>query len=148
MTPMWQRTITFILLLAYAPMAGLASPNLVWCVGSDGHSAIENVKNNGKHQAALPIIETEPNAHIHQLAALDVHPDDCVDWTIFCKSVSARKQLAAPTLPDMSLAPLKSLALPPRLMDQVGPPRQSADQGRQAPRFPQLHHLKTVVLLT
>jgi hypothetical protein len=140
----WHRMVAVLVALVFVTSSSLASMPLVWCVGADGHRAVE-YKTGSRHtdhhalgQRELPAkIAAEPQSAEH---------DDCQDWHLVSKAkVSALQAdqglltfdlrvavalpaLHIPTLPEIAQATL------------IRPPE-------SAPSDPQRAALRSVVLL-
>jgi hypothetical protein len=73
--PRWRRSLSFVVLLAFAAGSIMASLSFVWCVAADGHNGIE--------RSAF-----YPRTHIdhHSISGLPHHPSPhttnaaCQDW--------------------------------------------------------------------
>lgn len=70
------RIIAFLLLAVYLPASALAAGSFVWCVGSDGHSAIEIGTIEGSHGTHANL----PNSLQHfDFIEPEKHSAACVD---------------------------------------------------------------------
>ena len=148
MASIWKRIVTISLLLAYTPMVAMASPNLVWCIATDGHSAIEIVAHDDHHISPVTVTSFGSSGHDHQAELPGQHPDDCIDQAIFGQSIHSRKQLTALASLDAGAPVVRAT------ISSINPinryPRVSSAPGGawQAPLFPQLRQIKTIVLIT
>lgn len=80
----WNRIIAIVVALVFASSSSLAAMPLVWCLGADGHRAVEYKIGNthADHQALgrrgpAATDNSEPRAADH---------DDCMDWTLVGKA--------------------------------------------------------------
>ena len=138
---MLKRIVTIILFLVYAPVAVLASPNLVWCVDDGGHSAFEIVTSEGHHLDSV--------AATFETTSLQQHRFDCVDQLIHSRTLISRQHASTAALLCVSPDdPGRETQYPCRNLL----PAPSQGFLRQyslmafTPPFPQLQQLKTVSL--
>ncbi len=137
------RMIAILLLSVYLPVSAFAATPYVWCVGEDGHSAIEFITPEGSHDT-IPYLSNDSNQF--RTAIFYDHREDCIDKSI------------APTSLTYSKSP-KSVHLPTQknkfedcgsrhLLTQVMSNRKTAVYllSRPGPSFPSLQHIKTIKL--
>lgn len=75
--PSWRRLLSAILFLAFAAGSILTSTSFVWCVGGDGHLAMErSTFIPGKH------IDRHPVADLTGHQSPDATDPECRDWSL------------------------------------------------------------------
>ena len=140
----WHRIVAVLVALVFASSSTLASMPLVWCVGADGHRAVE-YKTGSRHADHQRLGQSEIPANIGAEPQASEH-DDCQDWQLVAKAkvsvlqadhglltfdvrvAVALPALHIPTLPEVAQA---TLWRPPE----------------RAPPDPQRAALRSVVLL-
>ncbi len=136
---MLKRIVTIILFLVYAPVAVLASPNLVWCVDDDGHSAFEIVTSEGVHLDSV--------AGVFETASLQSHRVDCVDQQIHSRILLSRQHASAQALLCAGTDIIQKIPLTHRnLLEPSDDFLRFYGLMVSPPPFPQLHQLKTFSL--
>jgi len=140
--PRWRRFVAVLLLLAFVPSSMLAAMPLVWCVGDDGHRAIEYAVSSGTkhlHHRALGVQGDD--------AVLGTLPDDdgCQDWQLMGKAKTAKAANGGVLAFDLRIV----IALP--TMPAILPPTSQRFWSSYAAEPPildaQLAVLRSVVLL-
>ena len=87
---LWRRLLTGLLLLVFAPSSVFAAMPVVWCVGSDGHRAVEySLRDSGRHA------DHQPVAQLLSDESRGVHPSaevDCRHWLLLGKAKVSSQQ--------------------------------------------------------
>jgi hypothetical protein len=100
----WQRLVAAFLLLAFVPASVAAALPLVFCLGADGHRAIELVQSTPHHAVQDSRAEADG---LHGSATVDL-AGGCVDFKIISSAtVSQRSVDFKPTLSKTPLTGAK-----------------------------------------
>jgi hypothetical protein len=132
------RLIAILTALSFAGSSTLSAMPLVWCIGNDGHRAVETMLHHHGTQAA------EPSAD--EAIADTSHNDPCSDWQLLsaagapqAKGLDAEPKVLTVVMAYPPLKLVVGASSPPRAARHVGPsqPRPGAH----------LSALRSVVLL-
>jgi len=87
----WRFAIALLMALIFAPSTVLGSMPLVWCIGSDGHRAVEYSigKNRGKHADHQALGQQLPP---NDVSEAQHHDGNCRDWQILDTSAKSQPQ--------------------------------------------------------
>jgi len=139
----WHRIVALVVALIFAPGSVLAAMPIVWCVGGDGHRAIEyHISADGRHiehaqlgKQTLSSAMAEPS-----------EADDCQDWHLVGKTSVAGQQPDHGVLTfDLRIATIRLTTHVPTLPEIAQAARFL--QRERLPPDPQRVELHSVVLL-
>lgn len=142
---LWQRAIAIVTLMVFLPASVLAGTPLRYCVGDDGHRAIEFVLSVDHHASAQDGHAADCNDAAEHHAAPSSGCSDTPLLSVAQTPASAEFEQVF-TLDDLlpTLAVLAAIAAVPVLADApLADPRRLHSERRE----PQLDALRTVVLL-
>jgi len=143
----WRRLLASLLLLVFAPSSVFAAMPLVWCVGSDGHRAVEYAAlDSGRHAVHQPF--AQPRLHDRDEAPR-LHTSaesDCRDSALLDRAKVSSQQTHDGLLTfDARIV----IVLPPLPLDDglhVSPSSQQVSSATSGPPDPQRLALRSIVL--
>lgn len=138
------RVVAIFMLAIYMPVSAFAANSYLWCVGADGHSAIEFRTIDGSHASEK---QTNQNIVAHENSLLGERPERCLDQALLITSIKSSKsatQHSAPPQDDFFekyTGPYITTSLAVKCSNKCPIPAKLAYQ------FPSLQHLKTIKIL-
>jgi len=141
----WQRLVALLMVLVFVPSTVLAAMPLTWCIGADGHRAIEFAAGGAvKHDNHQALLHVEPASTASQSAG---DSEDCRHWQLLEKTKVAQHDGQGLLTPDLRVAvalPALSLLQVVRTVLVSAPYRSDGGQ----PPDPHLTVLRSTVLRT
>ncbi len=139
------RVVAIFMLAIYMPVSAFAANSYLWCVGDDGHSAIEFRTIDRLHNS---VAQSDHNIIAHKISLSGEHPETCVDRALLVTSLKSSKsatQHSAPPKDDVVENYYIGLIIAASLAVRRSDMRPIPD--KLAYQFPSLQHLKSIRIL-